>query len=492
MNRPAWIGPVLIAAAMCTTGIAADSPNQYRRSNAHGNQLIVRAASGDIPGLVEQYGLRAVGALTNSEGHLVVLEGPEAMTAEQVAELIQMDPRVGDLEAVQVAALPGTEESGATPVVSDIAIDRLKTGSLSTPCLIHVMPAGLWTGFADQEAARLVNLHQGQAAQTSCGSTIVAVIDTGVDPTHSVLSGALVPGYDFRLEAPGIPSEWDFLDQSLQPILEQSLQPILEQSLQPILEQSLQPILEATLSGSAEAVELGGSMVVLLNSDVAPTVAAMDLPEYFGHGTMVAGVIRLVAPGAHIMPLRVFNGSGSAHLFDIIRAIYYAVDHGANVINMSFSMDQGSRELRNAIRYAREHGVVCVAAAGNDGEPAQVYPAMLPATVGVAATTLDDELSEFSNYGSALVDLAAPGSGIVTTYPGGVFAAGWGTSFSAPFVAGTAALIRDSYPTNNDDHTTATQLRLDLKHGSVRSEPLGGTIGSGRLDVLGAVLEANR
>ncbi len=489
MRGLAKIGPALMAVMMWTTHVAADPPNRYHHANAHHNQLIVRAAPSDVPGLVEQYGLVAVGELTTSEGHLAVIEGPETMTAEQMAELIHNDPRINDLEHVQLAALPGTEESGATPVVSDIAIDRLKTGSLTSPCISRVMQNGLWKGFADQEAARLVNLHQGQSLQTSCGSVTVAVIDTGVDPTHSVLSDALVPGYDFRLEAPGIPSEWDFLDQSLQPILEQSLQPILEQSLQPILEQSLQPILEATLAGSAETVELGGSMVVLLSSEVAPTVAAMDLPPYFGHGTMVAGIVRLVAPGAHIMPLRVFNGSGSAHLFDIIRAIYYAVDHGADVINMSFSMEQGSRELRNAIRYAREQGVVCVAAAGNDGEPAHVYPAMLSSSIGVAATTLDDELSDFSNYGSALVDLAAPGAGIVTTYPGGVFAAGWGTSFSAPFVAGAAALIRDSYPSGG--MSALIELKQDLRQGSLAIQPLAGDIGSGRLDVLGAVLEAN-
>ncbi len=269
-----------------------------------------------------------------------------------------------------------------------------------------------------------------------------------------------------------------------------ALQPILEQSLQPILEQSLQPILEAVTTGEAEAVALGSQVAVLLDQESVADFESMELPAYFGHGTMVAGLVRLAAPGAAIMPLRVFNGSGSAHLFDIIRAIYYAVDHGAGVINMSFSMPEHSTELQRAIQYARAHGVVCVASAGNQGERTQVYPAAFSASVGVAATTLDDQLSEFSNYGSALVDLAAPGSGIVSTYPGGLFGAGWGTSFSAPLVAGAAALIHHQHA--GGDVAAFQGLVHDLRRGSETIQDLAGDIGSGRLDVAATVAAAGQ
>ncbi len=488
MRRGGVFAWVLGAAALWPAAVVAEGGNSYRRSNPHGNQLIVRGLPAELQAAAEQYGLSIVGSAQTGDGDLAVVEGPELMSAEQIADLIAGDPRLESFEGIRLASLPGTAESGAIPAFGDVESDLIKTGDFSTPCLSQGFGGPLWSGYADQESARLVGLHEAHLERAECGAATVAIIDTGVDPDHPMLAGALLPGYDFILEQQGIPSEWDFLDQSLQPILEQSLQPILEQSLQPILEQSLQPILEAVTAGEAEAVSLGSSIAVLLDQASVAEFEGMALPPYFGHGTMVAGVVRLAAPGAAIMPLRVFNGSGSAHLFDIIRAIYYAVDHGAGVINMSFSMPEDSAELKRAVKYARSRGVVCVASAGNQGENAVVYPAAYSASVGVAATTLDDQLSDFSNYGSSLVDLAAPGSGIVSTYPGGVFGAGWGTSFSAPLVAGAVALI---HSLNSGGDAAAFQgLVHDLRQGSVTIQDLAGDVGSGRLDVLGTVSAA--
>ena len=235
---------------------------------------------------------------------------------------------------------------------------------------------------------------------------------------------------------------------------------------------------------------LDASIAPFVDPAVIDDLASIDLPPFFGHGTMVAGLVRLAAPGATIMPLRVFDSSGSAHLFDVIRAIYYAVDHGADVINMSFSMPAHSIELQRAVQYARAHGVACVAAAGNEGERLQVYPAAYPASVGVAASTLDDQLSEFTNYGNALVELAAPGAGVVSTYPGGVFGAGWGTSFSAPLVAGTLALIQHLH--DGGDVAAFQGLVQDLSQGSVTIPGLEGDIGSGRLSALATVQAAGQ
>ncbi|MEM7351010.1 MAG: S8 family serine peptidase [Acidobacteriota bacterium] len=490
-SEPSRIGSsfnlLLLIAAFWPASVAADPPNAHRHPGAADRQVMVRAAAADVPAVAAQYGLTVVGGLSHVEGHFAVVEGPETMTAEQIEGLIQGDPRIQEIDRIDLATIPGTAEAGLQPAMSDVAIDRLKTGTFSTSCLSQEIPDHLWTGFANQEAAALIRLHEGHLARSDCGSTTVAVIDTGIDPTHPVLVDALLPGYDFLLERSGIPSEWDFLDQSLQPILDQSLQPILDQSLQPILDQSLQPILDAVRSGNAEVVSLGSSIAVLLDQQTAPVVAGLELPPFFGHGTMVAGVVRLSAPGAQIMPLRVFNASGHAHPFDIIRAIYYAVDHGADVINMSFSMPESSTELQRAVQYARSQGVVCVAAAGNHGEHAQVFPAKYSAAVGVAATTIDDDLSDFSNYGSNLVDLGAPGAAIVSTYPGGVFAAGWGTSFSAPFVAGAAALVHDP----GGDAAAFQSTVQALSQGSVQIPALAGDIGSGRLDALDTVLRAD-
>ena len=202
-----------------------------------------------------------------------------------------------------------------------------------------------------------------------------------------------------------------------------------------------------------------------------------------GDGT--GGLITGMAPRARLMLVKALGG-----FCFIARAHQYVIESGADIMNMSFSVPGHSVELQRAIQYARSRGVVCVAAAGNQGESTLVYPAGFAAGVGVAATTLGDELSEFSNHGNALVDLAAPGAGVVSTYPGGVFGAGWGTSFSAPLVAGTAALIRHHHA--GGDIAAFEGLVHDLRSGSVAIQDLAGDVGSGRLDIQATVLAASQ
>ena len=167
---------------------------------------------------------------------------------------------------------------------------------------------------------------------------------------------------------------------------------------------------------------------------------------------MVAGIVHLVAPTAQIMPLKAFHADGTSRIFDIVRAIYYAVDHGARVINMSFSSTVSSPELARAIDYATNHGVVCVASAGNLGQEVVVYPGALRNVLGDRLDEFGDTApvrSSFTNFGDALVSLAAPGEAVITTYPGGGYAGVWGTSFSTPLVAGGAALLLQIDPTLN-------------------------------------------
>ena len=99
-------------------------------------------------------------------------------------------------------------------------------------------------------------------------------------------------------------------------------------------------------------------------------VAVLDtnhLPVLLGHGTMVAELIHLVAPAAQIIPLKAFNADGSSSLSNIVRAIFYATDNGAKVINMSFEISQISDELVRTVNYAMRKGVICVASTGNEG-----------------------------------------------------------------------------------------------------------------------------
>jgi hypothetical protein len=210
------------------------------------------------------------------------------------------------------------------------------------------------------------------------------------------------------------------------------------------------------------------------------TAAVLDGSQYaaFGHGTMVMGIIHLVAPTAQLLPLKAFHSDGTASLSDILRAIYYAVQNSANVINMSFDMKSSSVELQKALDYANQQGLICAASAGNDGMQEIVYPAALQSDVmGVASTTNQDTRSSFSNYGNAIVWVAAPGESIVSTYPYNTYAAGWGTSFSAPFVSGGAALLHNLKPAVGQAGAAAAVAN------AVPLDPTWG-LNNGRLDLL--------
>jgi subtilisin family serine protease len=180
----------------------------------------------------------------------------------------------------------------------------------------------------------------------------------------------------------------------------------------------------------------------------------------FGHGTHVAGLVALVAPEAQILPLRTLRPDGSGDLWTQIVAMHYALERGAQVINLSFSFGERSLLFDRSIaavtcvvpfaqtcRGSRAAGAVVVAAAGNSGTQVREFPGASPspALLGVAATTSDDRLAAFSTYG-AWLPLAAPGEAIVSTVPGGGYEAWSGTSMATPLAAGTAALVRSAYP----------------------------------------------
>src|SRR5437899_13086780 len=122
---------------------------------------------------------------------------------------------------------------------------------------------------------------------------------------------------------------------------------------------------------------------------------------------------------------------------------------------MGVHFTKPSPELSSALDYANKLNIICPASAGNGGAMETVSPAALQTDVmGVASTSDLDSRSTFSNYGNAIVWVAAPGEGIITTYPFSTYAAGWGTSISAPFVAGGVALMRHLRP-DIDESLTA-------------------------------------
>jgi subtilisin family serine protease len=188
-----------------------------------------------------------------------------------------------------------------------------------------------------------------------------------------------------------------------------------------------------------------GSMTLLDDDTGSMTLlddgTTKSMPTAFGHGTMVAGVIHLVAPDAVIVPIKAFDAYGNTSMFTIIASVYAALELNVDVINMSFSTSQDLPAFRDAINKAGAAGITVVSSMGNSGLHLDgIYPAAYTGVYGVAATDLQDKIAPFSNYGKT-VSVSAPGSWVISTAPGGKYAVVAGTSFSAPLVSGTVSLL---------------------------------------------------
>jgi subtilisin family serine protease len=322
---------------------------------------------------------------------------------------------------------------------------------LSDTAPVNYYGAIVWHGYAAQPAAHIIRLQDAQNGFGISGTGIVALIDTGVDPNHPVLSRVLLEGYDFTRNQRGA-SEWlDVTGTQTDDNQSQSQQTgFVQQSTAAVLDQSTAAVL-----------------------DGSPYVA-------FGHGTMTSGLVHLVAPNAKILPLKAFSANGTGYLSNIVAALYYAVQNHANVVNMSFDLSSSSPSLQQAVSYANKAGVVLVAAAGNENTSARVYPAaMAGSVVGIASTTDWDTRSSFSNYGSADVWIAAPGEYVISTYPGGTYASESGTSFSSPLVAGTVALLLSAKQSGFSQSQVANAL--------ANAQALTPDLNHGRLNVYQAV-----
>jgi subtilisin family serine protease len=413
-------------------------------------QFIMRAAPGQIAAVAERHALTVIGSVDETRGIYLVSGDTDWPT---LTANLESETGVTCVEQNKAVTLPEAQKgrlNQSTAAILETLPDRT---------LISYFDRQVWRGYVFQPAARIVGAIETHR-RYGTGRGVVAIIDTGIDASHPALAGGVVAGYDFLLDQPGIPSDSSDLSQSTAAMLE-----------------------SLPGSGVFRAAYVNQSTAAILEQSTAAILEASGLPAAFGHGTMVAGLVRLAAPTANVMPLRVFSNDGSATTFDIVRAIYYAVDHGADVINMSFSLAAPSEELVRALNYANEKKVIAVASAGNSAEDTLVFPAALRNVIGVGSTNNWDKRSSFSNFGNALVRLAAPGEALITAYPGGGYAAVWGTSFSAGLVSGGAALLVQFYsgldPDEADDLLTHTR-------------PAGQRVGQRRLDLYASVRRAIR
>ena len=190
--------------------------------------------------------------------------------------------------------------------------------------------------------------------------------------------------------------------------------------------------------------DLSGQIVGEVNFTDSSTV-----DDIYGHGTHIAGIIAAksndigivgIAPDVRLLNVKVVNDRGRCQVSDLVEGIIWAVDNGADVINISIEISEPSSAMEDAVKYAWDNGVIIVAAAGNGGSQIPVYPAFYDNCLAVAAVNESDNLAPLSNTGS-WVDLAAPGYKIYSTFPGNEYKLETGTSFATAQVSGIAALL---------------------------------------------------
>ncbi len=220
---------------------------------------------------------------------------------------------------------------------------------------------------------------------------------------------------------------------------------------------------------------------------VEPSKSVQDID---GHGTKVSGLIGavtnnqlgVVSPsrGTSIMPIKVTE-NGTGNLSTVVQGIRYAIDHDADVINLSLGNYNNSFALRTVIEEAISKNILIVGAAGNDNDSGVVFPAAYPDVLAVASVkTGTEEKASFSNYGS-LVDIAAPGTDIYSTSLNGEYAFDKGTSMSAPIVASSGVLLKEYAPylTNKQTFKLLKQTASALTNSY--------DLGSGVLNMEGAI-----
>lgn len=287
--------------------------------------------------------------------------------------------------------------------------------------------------YLNQQAWAQIELPAAQAVSSGAG-VVVAIVDTGVDASHVALAGRVLV------------SGWNFVD------------------------------------SNANTLDLGDN----LDND-----GDGRIDEMTGHGTHAAGIVAMVAPSASILPIRVCDSDGWSTNFRVAQGIFYAIDQGADVVNVSVGSTYNSQGVIDAVAEALQSGATVAAAGGNmDTHWPPEYPALNAGVLGVASVDAQDVKTYFSNWHEGF-SVSGPGLQIVSTLPGGLYAAWDGTSMSTPMAAAAAALVLARHPEWPRDATRVNNTRVAIMQSAESTDAANpqyaGQLGVGRLNAAGAL-----
>jgi len=415
----------------------ADTPEAI--AAAYGGDIVVwrPEASFAILGLPDpDDAIGTLGRPTDGPGARPKLPMPANATPNQDAFSV---PRFDDASALGVNAWAGGVSAWAGGVSAWAGGVNAWAGGVDNP-----FPGneGAWTQ---------MQLGEAQDATANRGQGIViAVIDTGIDLNHVAFTHRLAPS-----------STWlDLVDGDMNP---------------------------------HEGYVTGCILVRGRTCHKTGLVKTGDGP-FFGHGTAVAGVALQAALNATILPIRVLNSWGYGSATHVAQAIDHAIKQGATVINLSLGTFEQVPAIDQMIAFAGQNGVRVVAASGNTGDLNVWYPARtaagpdFPHAISVGSVGSADAKSWFSTFGAGLVEMVAFGEGVATLYPGDMMAYGYGTSFSAPWVAGTVALMLGD--ATGARAANAAPTVVDTSDAIADYHYQNGLLGNGRLNALTAVRHA--
>ncbi|MHB8736404.1 MAG: S8 family peptidase [Terriglobales bacterium] len=445
-------GVVLLAlAALCLSAAAQSATG-----------VLVRLSDGDLAGFEARH--NASGEQVGNNHGLYLVRAADGRDDGTFATEVGKDAKIAappELNAPLKFSVAPTLDQSTVSVLNQSTVSVLNSASTD------FYGSTVLKGYLTQPLVAQINLDKVRSMALG-GGIVVADIDNGVDPQHPSLQGALTAGYNFLSSN----ADWScYANQSTVSVLNQSTVSVLNQSTVSVLNQSTVSVLNGSLVTSTDQ-----AFQALINQYPA-----------IGHGTAVASLIHLVAPGAKIQPLKAFGPDGSGSLANILAAIYFAVDNGANVLNLSFDSPTKSVELQAAIQYAQRAGVVVVASAGNEGKDIVVYPAAFRGVLNTAAVDGKGVKATFSNFGDP-IKVAAPGVGLIAAYPANHWAAVSGTSFAAPLVSGEAALLYQYFWNN---HAVRQRIMNSTADSTATAEQVNYELGNGLVDLYDALTRSH-